>query len=288
MYLESYIKSGRIEIVEVPVGKDFNGWSDHGNWSRDFVSQLALGKDGKLKFLNMKYHRESADRSDDFIQSYLAKKYERLLGYQIEVIDVPFYFEWGNFTTDGRGNFFVSEKVFEINNKFKLSLDKRSVGKWIRETFGSQSKIVWITPPKAESTGHVDMIMKFLDSKRVLIVKTDFKLWKNYLERLASDMESRGYEVHRIEMGFSEDEIQNSRWAQFRSYTNSLIIGNTVYVPQYDDANLTIASKDELARKLYRSLGYQMIKIDSSTSINAGGAVHCLTCNIPNLTNFAR
>lgn len=288
LFLESYIKSGRVELLEVPVADDFNGWSDHGNWARDFMSQLTIDKNGKIKFLNLKYHRESADRTDTYIQDYLIAKYEKQLGYKIEKIDAPFYFEWGNFTTDGKGNLFVSEKIFEINKGFHLDINKQEVNKWLRSQFGNRTKITWIKPPKQESTGHVDMIMKFLDSQRVLIAQTEHPTWKKYLDKIALSMEEKGYKVHRIDMALSDQEIADKQWAQFRSYTNSLIVGNTVYIPQFDDAGIFLGKKDEAARKTYRSLGFNVILVNNASSINAGGAAHCLTSTIPKLTNLVR
>lgn len=288
LFLESYIKSGRIELLEVPVANDFNGWRDHGNWTRDFMSQLIIDKTGKIKFLNLKYHRETADTTDSFVQDYLIAKYEKQIGYKIEKIDVPFYFEWGNFTTDGKGHFFVSEKVFEINGHFESKISKIQVNKWLREHFGNNSKITWIKPPRDENTGHVDMMMKFLDSERVLVAQTEHPTWKKHLDKIAQTMKERGYQVYRIDMALTDQEIANTQWAQFRSYTNALIVDNTVYIPQFDDSSIFLAKKDEAARKTYRSLGFNVILVNNASSINAGGAAHCLTSTIPKLTNLIR
>lgn len=281
---EAMVKSGRIELVEVPIPENFDS-AQHGNWTRDFMSQLMVDKSGKVKFLNLKYHRESAEETDSWVQDYIIKKYQKELGYTIEKLDVPFFFEWGNFTTDGKGNFFISEKVFKINSYRNIVVSKTQVRQWVKETFGKHSKINWIKPPKDESTGHVDMFMKFLDSNRVLIASTEFKIWKKYLDDLAQTMKDKGYSVSRIEMAIDEPELEYN-YAPFRSYTNSLIVGNRVYVPKYDSISDTLADKDKKAREVYRSLGYQVIIIDSSSSINAGGAAHCLTSTIPKLTQI--
>lgn len=288
LFLESYIKSGRIEILEVPVADNFDGWSDHGNWTRDFMSQLVIDKSGKIKFLNLNYHRKSADVTDNYVQDYFIEKYEKQLGYKIERLDVPFYFEWGNFTSDGQGHFFVSEKIFEINERFSHKINKIQVNKWVRENFGNQSKITWLRPLREENTGHVDLMMKFLDSHRVLVAQTEHPTWKKQLDKVAAELELKGYQVHRIEMGFTNQEIENKSWAQYRSYTNSLIVNKTVYVPQYDDPSLFLSAKDHAASKVYRSLGYNVILVNNSSSINAGGAAHCLTSTIPKLTNLIK
>lgn len=139
--LASRVESGRIEILEIPVADNFNGWKDHGNWTRDFLSQLIIDKTGKIKFLNLKYHRKTADDTDAYVQKYLIAKYEKELGYKIESLNLPFYFEWGNFTSDGQGHFFISEKIFEINAKFKQTLNKTMVNHWVKENFGPRSKV---------------------------------------------------------------------------------------------------------------------------------------------------
>lgn len=131
-------------------------------------------------------------------------------------------------------------------------------------------------------------MMKFLDSHRVLVAQTEHPRWRAHLDNVARMLELKGYEVHRIQMGFTKQEIESSGWAPFRSYTNALIVNETVYLPQYDNARLFLGEKDRAASQVYRSLGFNVILINNSSSINAGGATHCLTSTIPKLTDLIK
>ncbi len=278
---EELVEAGRIEFLGVPKPDDFDP-SEHGNWTRDFMSQIIVDKNGKIKFLNLTYHRKSADSTDAWLQNLIMKRYQKKLGIKIEHLDLPFYFEWGNYTSDGRGHFFVSEKIFDINKQLGITITKKQVNVWIKEIFGPHSKVFWMKPLKKEGTGHVDMFMKFLDPYRVLVPKTERSLWKADFDSKAQTLINLGYEVTRVEMAIDESEMENEI-VPFRSYTNSLILGKTAYVPKYDSQSDTLSKQDQLASAMYRSLGFTVIMVDASSSIRCGGALHCLSSTLPAL-----
>jgi agmatine/peptidylarginine deiminase len=74
----------------------------------------------------------------------------------------------------------------------------------------------------------------------------------------------------------------------FRSYTNSLLLNGTALIPRYirsisgsyPDQSLQDSYEAEV-RAIYESLGYKVVFIPSDGMIDNGGAVHCVTMQVP-------
>jgi agmatine/peptidylarginine deiminase len=62
-----------------------------------------------------------------------------------------------------------------------------------------------------------------------------------------------------------------------RSYTNALTVNGRILVPIYQ------SKTDDIAIRRYEdhAKGYQIIPIDCSVGINGGGAIHCMTREVP-------
>jgi agmatine/peptidylarginine deiminase len=285
---KKHLAAGKINFLQVPMDLDFKS-TEHANWTRDFLSQLVVDKNGRIKMLNLRYHRSLAESTDSFttkyLLDYLNKKYSQKLGYKISSLNVPFYLEWGNFISDGAGNFFLSKKLFEINEILGKKISESMVESWFLATFGQQAKLHWIDMPKSIRTGHVDMAIRFVDCSRVIVAATNHPLLGPQLTAIADLLKDLNYRVTRIPVAFTEYEIENSLSRTFRSYTNSTIIGDVVYVPKYDAGHGTFESFDAAAEKTYRTFGFKdVIMVDANEAISQGaGAVHCLTSQFPNL-----
>ena len=68
------------------------------------------------------------------------------------------------------------------------------------------------------------------------------------------------------------------------SYTNSLIVNNSVIVPTYN------ADEDETALQIYQKAmpGHRIVGVYSSEPMINGGAVHCTTKSIPKIESITR
>ena len=66
-------------------------------------------------------------------------------------------------------------------------------------------------------------------------------------------------------------------YCQYASYTNSLIVNRSVFVPQFN-----IPGNDSTALEIYREAmpGYKIVPVFSRRGAAAGGAVHCLTNSV--------
>lgn len=170
--------------------------------------------------------------------------------------------EGGNFLTDGKGRVFTTTRTYEDGiNPSQEHVEDRLLELGAREVFFLERM------PEPEGTGHIDMFAKLLDADTVLVGSCDDQpVFGAVLDRNAARFEAYGYDVVRVPMA-SGPELQ--------TYTNSLFVGNTVLVPTYQ------SPRDEPALETYRDHGWNAVGIDCRVVIEANGAIHCISMQIP-------
>jgi len=74
-----------------------------------------------------------------------------------------------------------------------------------------------------------------------------------------------------------DDSLQLWWYTHYASYTNSLIVNRSLFVPQF-----SIPSSDSIALEIYREAmpGYKIIPVFSRRGATGGGGVHCLTNSV--------
>lgn len=256
-------------------------------WARDWSPLGALSADrGELRLLDLNYYpyRPTDDGTSQAIANFKG----------IERVSVPVYNEGGNFMTNERGECLMTTRVLDANSRVEqegdIVLDEAGVRKYYKDYAGCKSLHIFPRMP-TERTGHIDMWAKFLDDDTVIVnqiseealdglagSERDFAVMiRDYLEERAKDVAQLGYDVVRMPM-----PAPKRGW--FRSFTNSLLINGTAIVPQYSrrysDAALIPAFESE-ARRIYEKLGYKVVFIPSDELISEGGAVHCVTMQVP-------
>jgi hypothetical protein len=107
--------------------------------------------------------------------------------------------------------------------------------------------------------GDVDEVMKPLSNRRILTNQPSYK----------PVFENLGYEV-----------IMMPKLAsKYRTYLNSLIVGDTVFMPAYGGV------QDQEAITIYQELGYRVIALKSnSLSDYQHGSIHCQTMAYPQMS----
>ncbi|MBL7546046.1 MAG: agmatine deiminase family protein [Bdellovibrionaceae bacterium] len=293
--MKDLIEKGQLSLIEIPVDGSFSV-SEHPNWIRDFMSNTALTKDGKVKFLNAAYFNPTADYTEKIIQEKVAVEIGKLTGRGVENMELPFKFEWGNWENDGLGNIFVSKVFLKSNRDLSqfVNMDygeiKREFELWFRTHVNSSLKVHWIKQLPTEPTGHVDLMFKFVDANTVVLAKSPNIYEQAELLKAKKQLENLGKTVHTIDVAVAdvERELGRNPFTPFRSYTNSLILNSPgqaqsiVYVPKYANEQYPeLESYDKAAKKMYESLGFKTIMVDSGDAIDDQGAVHCATCTIP-------
>lgn len=106
--------------------------------------------------------------------------------------------------------------------------------------------------------GDVDEVLKPLSGKRMLTTVPEYK----------ADLEAWGYEVIMLP----------SASGYYRTYANSLIVGDKVFMPTFD------VPADAEAQKVYENLGYKVFGIPSQNlSDYQLGSIHCQTMAYPQM-----
>ncbi len=156
-------------------------------------------------------------------------------------------FVGGNLLADEYGNCFVvaSTRRFGLTeNDFK-------------EIYGCPNVVLL---PHVAGIGDVDEVLKPLPNHRIITNEASYR----------SKLESLGYTVIMA---------PKASGGEFRTYLNTLIVENTLFLPVYN------VKEDKLATDLYTGLGFDVIPFDSSYMSDAmHGSVHCQTMAYPALS----
>lgn len=112
--------------------------------------------------------------------------------------------------------------------------------------------------PHVAGIGDVDEVIKILPNNVVLTNQQSYQ----------AKIESMGYRVVML------PEVEDS----YRTYANSVILNDTVYMPTFG------SSQDTDAQRVYESLGYKVIGIPTNRlSDRMHGSLHCLTMAYPDM-----
>ncbi|CAN5450849.1 hypothetical protein BH11BAC2_BH11BAC2_00740 [soil metagenome] len=181
----------------------------------------------------------------------------------------------GNFMTDGFGTGFSSNLILNENP----SLTSAQVDTIMQHFMGINRYIKMTTLPY-DAIHHIDMHMKLLDEETILMgeyppgIADGPQIEANLLYVISNYNSVYGtpYKVVRIPMP-ADNGLYPSNGGDYYTYTNSSFINKTIIVPTYG------IPEDALALQIYRDNlpGYNVVGINSSASIGALGALHCIT-----------
>jgi agmatine deiminase len=191
----------------------------------------------------------------------------------------------GNFMTDGFGTAFASKLVLNDNllaAGFGVNHTEAEIDTIMRRMMGIKRYIKMNTLPY-DGIHHIDMHMKLLDEETLLVgqypngVADGPQIEANLAYVLANFNSVYGtpYKVIRIPMPADGGQYPHNG-GDYLTYTNSSFINKTIIVPTYG------ISSDAAALQTYRDAlpGYTVVGINSSSSIPASGALHCITKEI--------
>ncbi len=220
-------------------------------WMRDY-GPLFVKNGGKNEVVDLLYYPERY-YDDRFPQRFATER-----GMTRRPLNV--YMEGGNYTADGKGNIFVSDRVYEANN-----LTQSTVRDRIGTAFAGRTTVLEQMLDDG-GTGHIDMFMLFTAPNSVLVNRFG-STHQNYgrMNRNVDKLAALGYGVTRI-------DLANTR---YNSYSNGFVVNGTVLVPTYANA------KDSTALATYRAAGLTTYAIDCRRIIRMAGAIHCITIAVP-------
>jgi agmatine/peptidylarginine deiminase len=263
------------------------------SWARDYVSELVV--DGSnSSFVNFRYFKDEGLTSD--AQDRLIEYFDKVLNLKIKKDSIDLIGDGGMYSLDSENRLFVAESLKERNRKPKIDFIKKNpnggspngfnvdptrrltpktdaaIEKLLMSSLGAK-EVIWlpVVDSNSEPTQHLDMYMKILNNKQAVVADTNNARGKPVLDKIAAIMQNQGFTVTRI-VNVKPNDMA------FRSYTNSLILGNSIIVPRYGVNKPIKADLD--AKAIYERLGYNVIQVDGN-SIDEGGSIHCLTKIIP-------
>lgn len=186
--------------------------------------------------------------------------------------------EGGNLLSNGDG-LLLSTTACLANNAAH-GRDELQVQQLFRECFGGD--VLFLEPLAGEPTGHVDMFATFTATDTVVVGEyspdvdaenaaiLDRNAWR--LSRLATS-DGRPLKVIRIPMPDNRDGV-------WRTYTNVVMANGVLVVPVYPRLE---RNDDERALDVYHRAApnWKVVSVDASELIESGGALHCVTMNVP-------
>ena len=254
-------------------------------WVRDYGPNTAYLNDvDSLVLVDWIYNRNRP--ADDAMAVDLAEYLDLPL---LSMTQAPFDLvnTGGNFMSDGMGTGFSSKLVLEENlagNPWDASPKDESGVAAAMDTFMGIDPYVLMEKLPYDGIHHIDMHMKLLDEETLLVGKfpeniSDGPQIEANIQYVINQFQSawgKPFRVVRIPQppcgnGLYPPACSNPY--EYRTYVNSLIVNGSVLVPVYG----TPLDEEALAIWQQHMPGYQIIGINCSSIINAGGAIHCIT-----------
>jgi len=238
-------------------------------WTRDYgPTAVYSGKDENPVLIwnpyyvaNQAYYKFDADVSANLAQS---------LG--LPVYRLPLIVEGGNIITEGKGAIMMFDSVLSMNPELTME----GLEKILAEYLGCE-QLLLLPSLKGEITGHVDMVVKFLDENTLMVASAHRRhRWHEGLEQTArrlaaaNSINGKAYTIVRMPL-----PRRPASTHCFWSYVNSLILNRRVIVPVFGMA------EDEEALQIYRSAmpGHEVAGVDFSSY--PVGSIHCQSKEIP-------
>lgn len=242
-------------------------------WVRDYGPIVGLNDAGDRVTLSATY--DPLPNYPQARDNAMPERYAAYHGLPVRALDL--HTEGGNLWSDGAGTLLMTNDLFQRNPH----LDREAVIDRLRETIRFE-KLIFTPSLAREETGHIDLLVKLVDARTVLVSAGQLAFGNTErLQEAAAIFEretNAAGEPYRV-IRLPAPPIYANWFAYliFRSYTNALTVNGRVLVPIYG------AREDALALNIYREAmpEHDIIPIDCRYAANGGGAVHCLTKEIP-------
>jgi len=240
-------------------------------WMRDY-GPFGIKNGSQLGIVDSIYRHYQYRPDDDALPKKLGN-YAGAGVYSMNII-----LDGGNLMVDSLGNLYMTKRTYkwnsdksesEVNQILKDSLKVKNI-----YTF----EYAGYPGDPSDGTGHIDMFMKLLNDNTVLIAKSEDEPFKTTCEKAV-----KWFEGNTAPNGKPWKIVRSEGWytssGVWYTYTNSLIVNNTVIMPSFSGH-----SKEEAgAIAAYKAgmPGVTVVPVSSDDSIVDGGSVHCVTQTLP-------
>jgi agmatine deiminase len=258
-------------------------------WTRDYGPMAFYYHNlDSIGFADMKYY-DGRD-NDNLFPSVLANK------MKLANFETPLNAEGGNLMTDGFGRLVYSDIIGQAN-KDALGWTVAKSEETLKNIFGTQELIELKTLQCDGGTGHIDLYTKFIDEQTLLVAQypnevtaQDKQIIEDNYQALTNlkSTYNRPFRIIRVEHPTNDsgtytditcDQINNDA----RNFINGLTVNNMFIFPDYFDGYTGNKEQDDrVIAFLEKTMpGYKIIPIDSRDLSPLGGAIHCITMQIP-------
>jgi agmatine/peptidylarginine deiminase len=267
-------------------------------WIRDYMANSCYVNDvDSLILVDWKYNRPTRV-DDDTIPRAVARRLNIPL-YETTVTPNKVVHTGGNYMSDGLGTAFSSKLVLNENS----TMTETQINQVMNDFMGINRYIKMETLPY-DGIHHIDMHMKLLNEETLLVgqyptgIADGPQIEANILYVLNNFNSAFGTPYKIIRIPQPPDQLNGFTYpnttGNYLTYANACIINKTVIVPQF------YQQYDTTALRIWRDAmpGYNIVGINSNSTISASGSLHCITHtvgvsdpllivhqNLPNTTN---
>lgn len=231
-------------------------------WIRDYGPVTGFDADANRIMFASRYDPPPAmpNQLDGAVPQALATEFDA------ELRKIDWHWEPGNFWTSGAGAHFVTDGIFDRNP----ALSRGEVLARIETAF-STDKIVVLPRLRSEITGHVDLVMKLIGPDQALVPAGGPN--EEIFAAVSHTLNTHGIEITPLP---AVPSIWNFGFQVWPSHTNALTVNGHILVPTYG-----LPSDEEALHAYDRAGAGTVVPVESSVLSRAGGAVHCVTMQIP-------
>jgi agmatine/peptidylarginine deiminase len=250
-------------------------------WVRDYGPHFTRRADGTTELVDTEW-APALDEPDEGMEYSPPRLIAERLGMRAQAgrVRIP----GGNLINNGDGLVVTTAAV--LGENLPLGLDRTQMQMRMRRLFGARNWLC-LEPLDGEPTGHVDMFVTFPAADVALVGQmdpatdaTNARILDDAATAIASQKTSDGkpIRVYRIPMPDGSDGI-------WRSYTNGIYANGVAVVPTYSDVPPEMNQK---ALALYQKVlpHWKVAGINADSVIELGGAVHCVTMNVPSFVKI--
>ncbi len=265
------IFENRVDFLEVELDD---------SWIRDNGPIFVRDANGRVALVKFRFNAWGGKYppydKDDIVPLVIARNL-RMKAYL-----APMVLEGGSISVDGEGTLLATEQCL-LNPNRNPQLDRRQIEDGLAAFLGIR-KVVWLGKGLEEdiTDGHVDGVATFAGPHLVVAAYTqddsdpNFAALEENKSRLESSTDAKGRSIEVIKMIQPRSrEVDGIRITP--GYANHYIANGGVVVPTYGIPEDRIAI--DILNKVYP--GRQVVGVDSSYIEIGGGAVHCITQQMP-------
>ncbi|PKH01395.1 agmatine deiminase [Psychromonas sp. MB-3u-54] len=270
-------------------------------WMRDIGPTVLINSSGQHRAVSWQFNSWGGDFNGLYSpwnkDDQVAKNVSELL--HLDFYQAPFVLEGGAIHTDGEGTLYTTEECL-LSPGRNPHLTKSGIETLLAQYLGIK-KIIWIPQGlyNDETDGHVDNLIHVVGPAKVVLSWTDDRTDPQYaisLQALAllnssCDAQGRQIEVTKLpipgplymtaqeaaEIEPSKGMVRKGNERLAGSYTNFLMLNQTVFVPALDE------KQDKIVSAILSDLlpEYRIVLLPAREVLLGGGNIHCITQQIP-------